>query len=218
MNKVNAGFQIPVDFTESLYAVKRPQVDQFLLSMSEVTYTLQINLDSIVSRLTKTISTLQATGLQGDSLPTAVEKVIQQSEKHQVKAQVTDLGLYINPSLNTIIGFMLMFMMGLINNTVNHIMADRRQRTMARIYTAPVRAFEIMLGNFLGSFCVGTLQVLFILVFTRYVMGFDYHLPFLSHFIVLEFFLLACIGIASAVAGLIKNSRNISTINTLAMH
>jgi ABC-2 type transport system permease protein len=105
--------------------------------------------------------------------------------------------------------------MSLINSTVSIIMEDRKQMTMARIYTAPVRSFEIMMGNFMGSFLVGSLQILLILSITRFILQFDYHLPFVSQLIVMEFFLLASMGIASAVAGMVKNSSNITSLNTL---
>lgn len=88
-------------------------------------------------------------------------------------------------------------------------------RTMARTFTAPVRSIEIMLGNFIGSFFVGTLQVLVILIVTRYVALYDYGLPFFTQFVMLEFFLLASMGIASAIAGLVKNASNMSMINSL---
>ncbi|SDM93527.1 ABC-2 type transporter [Paenibacillus sp. yr247] len=91
------------------------------------------------------------------------------------------------------------------------------KRTMARTYAAPVRSIEIVFGNFMGSFMVGTLQVLVILLVTRYVTNYEYGLPFLSQFIILEFFLLASMGIVSAVASLVKNTSYVGMVNTLVV-
>jgi ABC-2 type transport system permease protein len=215
--KVSSAFVIPDGFSETLMKGASSQIDMYQLNISEASITLKINLDSILTRYQGTIELHSKQGLEEAALREAVEKTISQMEKQQVKAQVTDLNLYVNPNMNKVIGFMLMFMMGLINNTVSVIMEDRRQRTMARTYTAPVRSFEIILGNFMGSFLVGTLQVLVILLLTRYVMNYEYGLPFVSQFIILEFFLVASMGIASAVGGLVKNASNMSVINSLVV-
>jgi ABC-2 type transport system permease protein len=213
--QADAAFVIPADFTDSLYKKSDPQLDMYQLSMNEATFTLEIYLNSIVSQLQQTITSLQAASSQTANLQASVEKTVAQIEKHQVKATVTDFNLYLKPGLSTIIGFMLIFIMGLISSTVSIVVEDRRQMTMARMFTAPVRSFEIAIGNVLGSFFVGTLQILFILLITRYVMNFDYHMPFIPHFIVLEFFMLASLGIASATAGLVKNAANIGALNSL---
>jgi ABC-2 type transport system permease protein len=213
--KADAGLKIPASFTQTFYNGSKPQVDMYQLNTNEATYTFKLNVNSAVNQISQTIEQARATGANGEELPSIVDKAIAQIQKHQVKALVTDYDLYVNPAMNSIIGFMLMFMMGLINNTVMLIMEDRRQKTMARIFTAPIRSIEIALGNFLGSFLVGSLQVLFILLITRFLLHYNYHLPFLNQFMILEFFLLACIGLASAVAGLVKNSSHISALNTI---
>jgi ABC-2 type transport system permease protein len=215
--QADAAFMIPADFSQSLYNGSGDQVEMYQLRLNEATFTLKIELDSLVGQIKQTISSFPPGSLSAAELKANVEKSLTQIEKHQVRATVTDYNLYLNPANSTIIGFMLMFMMGLISSTVSIIVEDRRQKTMARMFTAPIRSVEIALGNFLGSFIVGTLQVLFILLFTRYVLQHDYHLPFLSHLIILEFFVLASMGIASAIAGLMKNVANIGTLSSLVI-
>lgn len=213
--KVHAAFVIPAGFSNDLLSGALPQLEMYQLSMNEATITLKMNLDGILSGYQDAIALYRQQGLQGAAIEDAVEKTILQIQKHQVSPQITDLNLYTNPNSRLVIGFMLIFMMSLINSTVSLVMEDRRLRTMARTYTAPVRSYEIVLGNFLGSFVVGTLQVLIILVITRYVVQYEYGLSFLSQLIILEFFLLACMGIACAVASLVKNSTNMGAINSL---
>lgn len=215
--KAGGAFVIPEGFSETLLKGAAPQVDMYQLSVSEAAVTLKITLDSILTGYQGTVDVHRKQGLQDKSLQEAMEKTLTQMEKHQVKAQVTDLNLYVNPNMHLVIGFMLMFMMGVINNTISVIMEDRRMRTMARTFTAPVRSIEIMLGNFIGSFLVGTLQVLVILIVTRYVTNFEFGLAFFSQFVMLEFFLLASMGIASAVAGMVKNVSNMGMINSLVV-
>jgi ABC-2 type transport system permease protein len=213
--QANAALVIPANFSDSLYKGEGPQVEMYQLNISEASFTLKLHVDSIVSELKQTVTSLAQASRQAADLQAAVEKTVAQIEQHQVKATVTDYNLYLNPGLSTIIGFMLMFMMSVINSTVSIIIEDRKQMTMARMFTAPVRSIEIAFGNFLGSFLVGTLQIVLILSITRYILQFNYHIPFISQLIIMEFFLLASIGIASAVAALVKNTSNIASINTL---
>lgn len=213
--RASGAFIIPENFSETLLSGSVPQVDLYQLSLSEGTATLKISLDSILSGFQGTVDLQRKLGLQERALEEAVVRMMLQTEKHQVKASVTDYDLYVNPNMHIVIGFMLMFMMGVIGNTVSVIMEDRRKHTMARTFSAPVRSIEIMFGTFLGSFLVGTLQVLVILGCTRYVTHYDYGIPFISQFVILEFFLLASMGIASAIAGMVKSATNMGMINSL---
>ncbi|OUM95778.1 MAG: hypothetical protein A9Z00_14345 [Thermobacillus sp. ZCTH02-B1] len=110
-----------------------------------------------------------------------------------------------------------MFLMMLINHSVAVVVEDRRNRTMERVYAAPVRSFDIAAGHFIGSVLIGTLQVLAIAALIRLVFGYDYGVPAWMQIVVMECFILAALGIASAVAGFVRNTRNLNIINTLIM-
>ncbi|WP_240321556.1 ABC transporter permease, partial [Paenibacillus sp. O199] len=129
--------------------------------------------------------------------------------------EATELKIYPKPGLNNVTGFTIMFMMGLLTSTVAVIMEDRRQRTMARVYTAPVRAYEIALGNFLGSFAIGLIQIVLVLGISRWVLHYDAGIPFGIHLLILAAFMLVSMGIASTVAGLIRESKNATMLNSL---
>jgi ABC-2 type transport system permease protein len=72
-----------------------------------------------------------------------------------------------------------MFIMLLTNSTVAIIAEDRGQRTLTRLFAAPVRNLEIILGYFMGSFGVGTFQISVIVLFTRYGLGYHFGLSLL---------------------------------------
>ncbi|HTG69971.1 MAG TPA: ABC transporter permease, partial [Candidatus Udaeobacter sp.] len=95
------------------------------------------------------------------------------------------------------------------------VMEDREQRTMARMFTAPLRAIDIAFGNFMGSMLVGTIQLIIVLSLTYFVFGYSPGISFGPMLLVLEFFLLAAVGMTSAVAGLVQSSTQLSQINTL---
>jgi ABC-2 type transport system permease protein len=209
--KAAVSFIIPSGFTDRLLKGEPAVVELNELAMSEASFTLRMGIDQTVSRLAMQAGMLKTAGQPLSGLGTVVE----QTERHQVKARLTDFGLYVNPALGVVTGFLLMFMMGLVNTSVSVIVEDRKLRTMTRMFTAPVRSYEIAAGNFLGSFVLGTLQIVVVLAVTKYVMGYRYGLPFGEHLLVLEFFLLAVMGISSAVAGLVRNTENISAVNSI---
>ncbi|MFB6365147.1 ABC transporter permease [Paenibacillus elgii] len=209
--KVVAAFIIPAGFSQGLMEGRAVRAEQLELAMSEASFTLRMSLDHTIQRVNNAIRMLKASGQPGDRLG----QMLEQAEKHQVHAIRTDFGSYASPALGLATGILLIFLMGLVNNSVSIMVEDRKQKTMTRIFTAPVRAYEIMLGNFLGSFAVGTLQIVLVLGFTRYAMNFSFGLPSMPHLLVMECFLLAVMGIGSAVAGLVRNSENIGAVNAM---
>ncbi len=214
---IPVGFVIPSSFSEQLINGEEIKVEKFELNVSEASFTLGVTINQTIGQLESSIGMVKASGIQEDQLMTTVLKVFDQQAEHRVKAVVVEKQTYISGMLFLIIGFMLFFLMNLITSSLGFVLEDRKQMTMARIYTAPVRSFEIALGNLLGSFGLGSMQLLIILIITKYVLGFNYGVPFLPLFIILATFLLAVVGIASAVAGLVKNSNNLSAINSLVI-
>ncbi|AKG36540.1 ABC transporter permease [Paenibacillus durus] len=143
--------------------------------------------------------------------------VLQQAELHHVGSQKTDYNLYPRESLRIVTGFMLMFLMAMVTSSVSVIMDDRKQRTMMRMFSAPVRSYEIAIGNFLGSFTVGVIQVAAVLLVGRYVLNYNFELPMYLYFLILAAFMLVCMGLASTVAGLIRNPNNAGMLNALIL-
>ncbi|WP_159887649.1 ABC transporter permease [Paenibacillus puerhi] len=209
--KAVAGFVIPSGFTEAVLAGSPLAIDHFERAMSEESFTLRIDLQQAVVRITESTEALRAAGVLGSSFSLMLEE----TEKHRVSRTLTDYGWGEKETLGLSTGIMILFVMALIGHSVSLILEDRRLYTMMRMYAAPVRAFEIALGNFMGSFLVGSLQILILLVFTRYALGFDYGLPFGPHLLVMESFLLSVMGIASAVGGLVRSKENISALNSV---
>ncbi|ANA79750.1 ABC transporter permease [Paenibacillus glucanolyticus] len=214
-NKSTVGVYIPEGFSDALLEGQWSTVKVYEISTSEASVMIRMTADSAATRLSGTAALIRETSGPSVNPMMALEEVIGQSAQNRVDTQVTDLNLYARPGLSNVTGFTLMFMMTLISSVVSMIMDDRRQRTLSRIYTAPVRAYQIALGNFLGSLVVGSLQVVIVLVLSRYVLRYDYGIPLLLHFLILMAFMLVSLGVASTVAGLIRNGQNAAMINSM---
>ncbi len=218
---IGAAFVIPASYTEQVQNGMVDPITLYRLSETVESFTLQMNLENttqqwilatqaaVDSQKANTVMlTEQAQQIQLDEL-------YRQLKQHQISTITTKLDIPNNEGLTTIVGFMLLFLMGSISSAVTAIVEDRNLHTMARIYTAPVRSYEIAAGNFIGSFGVGMVQVMLTLLTTTYLLGYDYGVGFGPLFIMLTLFMLASMGIATAVAGTVKTASQVSIINNL---
>ncbi|MCL6457254.1 MAG: ABC transporter permease [Gorillibacterium sp.] len=214
-NNSSVSFVIPANYTEQMMARAPLPVRIFQMSETEVTATLKLNLEQQTASLDNMIQLLINTGYEGDDLQENLIRFLNEKGHNPIGVVKSSLQQSSSSSLFLVIGFILMFLMTSISRSVSMLLEDRRQHTLERIFSAPVRRWEIALGNFLGSFFMGTLLVLGFSSFTMYVIHFDYGIDFIPLFIVLECFMLAALGLASLTASFVRNSNNLGSINTL---
>jgi ABC-2 type transport system permease protein len=193
-NQVHAAFVIPENFTNNLLDGTTYKIQMFELNQSEVTHWLQLKIQAQASRLLQPVYKLPL----GDG-------------------PILDKHLSSISGLNTAVGLLLMFMMNFTNSTISILSKDRRERIIMRVYAAPVRAIEIMLGHFLGSFLAGSLQISIVVLFTRYILGFNYGIELFQQMLLLELFLLISIGLSTALANSFYNNRYMSAIETMVI-
>jgi ABC-2 type transport system permease protein len=212
-----AGILIPGSYSEDLITGQEPQIGIYELKATQASIMLTMRIEELGDRLKETAVMVASGAEPGADREALLAAVLQEAEKHHVGGVRTDYKLYSKMGLTTVTGFTLMFLMGLVTSAVSIIMDDRRQRTMMRTFSAPVRSYEIAIGNFLGSFLVGVIQILVILMLGRWVLRYDYGLPMSTYFLILSAFMLVSMGIASTVAGLIRNPNNAGMLNALIL-
>ncbi|MFC3750537.1 ABC transporter permease [Paenibacillus sp. GCM10012306] len=211
-----AGLLIPSGYTEDLLAGKQPQISYYELKISETSIMFKRKAGEIAERMSGTAEVLRSAGA-ADSMKSRFSAVLQQSEQHNIGSKRTDYNLYPRIELLNVTGFTLLFLMGLVTSSVSIIVKDRRDHIMMRMFSAPVRAYEIAIGNFLGSFLVGVIQIIALLTVTRGVLGYNFGFPLYLFFLVLAAFMLVSMGIASTVSGLIRNQNNTGMLNALIL-
>ncbi|MEK5282111.1 MULTISPECIES: ABC transporter permease [Paenibacillus] len=212
-----AGVLIPQNFTSALLAGEEPQISVYELKATETSIMVKMKISVIADEMRNTAGLIGAARAEATGSDSQFAAVMQRAEQHSVGSIRTDYDLYPKEGLSIVTGFTLMFLMGLVTSSVSLIMDDRRERTMKRMFSAPVRSYEIALGNFLGSFIVGLIQIIVILALGRYVLQFDFGLPLYLYFLVLAAFMLVSMGLASTVAGLIRNPNNTGMLNSLIL-
>lgn len=213
--KGQAGLIIPADYTAKLIAGGQSQIQIYELKASETSVTLKMKASELGDRLRVLASA--ASQASGGTAEARLASVLEQADKHQVGSVRTDYNLYPRTGMDTVTGFMLMFLMAMVTSSVSFIMDDRKQRTMMRMYSAPVRSYEIAIGNFLGSLTVGIIQVAAVLAIARFGLGYNFGVPMSIYFLALAGFMLVSMGLASTAAGLIRNPNNTGMLNALIL-
>ncbi|KQY92009.1 ABC transporter [Paenibacillus sp. Root52] len=218
----STGLVIPAQYTENLLQGKQAPLELIEMRVSEESYTFRAAVDGMTVGLNQLASAVHAgtgavSNIASDQQMNQekLEQLLQETDKSAITGTAVDLQIYPKPGLNNVTGFTIMFMMGLLTSAVSVILEDRRQLTMARVYTAPVRSYEIAVGNFLGSFIIGIIQIVLVLGISRWVLHYDAGISFGVHFLILAAFMLVSMGIASTVAGLIRESKNANMLNSL---
>lgn len=114
-------------------------------------------------------------------------------------------------------GLLVLFILTLVSSGMSIVMDDRRNRTLQRMYASPVSELQIAAGHILGCLFLGTLQITFVLVVPHFFMGGVPGIGFFSHWLVMECFLVAALGVTSAVAGFARNPENSGALNMLVI-
>ncbi|MBW7454479.1 ABC transporter permease [Paenibacillus sepulcri] len=215
--KADLGIYVPADFSSKLQEGGRPQVRLLRKEVQPWNAAIEQKLSAEAAQLA---AFTQAAALAGEgSKAPVLERLLGERDNHHIGIEPLKSaeGKHRVPFNVLINGIMLMFMMLAINQSVQVVMEDREKRTMARMFAAPLRGYEIALGNFIGSMLVGTIQLVIVLAASRFIIGYDYGIGFFPHLIILECFLLATVGLATAVAGLVRNTDQLSQLNNLVV-
>lgn len=210
---------IPRDYSASLLAGDAAAPIYYELNVTENSVLARMAVQAEHRRLAETAALVGANAGNGSSAAgmTAFSRLLEAQDRTAVRITLTDEHLYPRQGLNNVIGFTLLFLMSLAGTCVSLILEDRREGTMARMFTAPVNAAQVALGNFLGCFLLGWLQIAALLLVTRGLLRYDYGVPVWLHAAVLTAFMLVTIGLATALAGLVRNPDLVPTLNTLVL-
>nr|WP_301539617.1 ABC transporter permease [Paenibacillus sp. NEAU-GSW1] len=210
-NEANASVYIPADFSESLMSGRQQQVSMYRIGENLWSASLGTELAGETDKLASAVGLIDGKTDDQAVLAALLDK------QHEGIASVRETELKLGSVISRpeVIGIMLMFVMMLSSQSIGYILEDREKRTLARMYVAPVRAADIAWGNFTGSILIGTLQLVIVLSVTHFGFGFMESVPFGSLLLVMECFLLAAVGMMMLVAGLVKRSEQLGTLNFL---
>lgn len=215
---LSLGIIIPKDFSASLLEGEALPVQHIYMYKTEKGVQLELALNTWIRQLSLTIHTVDmsmGTTEDADARMESIAAIWTQQTEQGVSMNVHESNLYFNNTLFLIIGCLLFLVMNSSLSSIGLVLEERKLNTMARMYTAPIRSFEIASGNFLGSYVLGLIQIVATLAVTMFGFGYDYGIGFFPLLIVLSFFLLASVGISSTLASVVKQRNNLAQMNGL---
>lgn len=129
-------------------------------------------------------------------------------------------GLNISPitdQTRTYLGFLLIMVMLFMGTGIGMILEDKKEKTFMRTFAAPVRKYEMALGNVLASFAIGLVQIIIYLTFTTYLFKVDWGTSMINIFIISLVYLIAAVGITIGISGFIKDNQRYGAVNTFTV-
>ncbi len=113
------------------------------------------------------------------------------------------------------LGFLTMFMLMFISTVVGTILEDRREKTMMRTFSGPIKSVDFVLGHLMVNVFIGIIQIVLFLLITKYVIRVDWQLSLVKIFGIMLAFLITAVGMTIGLTAITKNQDKYSVINTL---
>ncbi|UHA74849.1 ABC transporter permease [Paenibacillus sp. 481] len=211
------GFIIHAGYGERLGKKEKPTVELLKMQENERSVALTMNVEQTTYELGKIAHVIRTAKLSPAEHDKAVTQMLGNLSSEQVQAEIVDYKLYVPSNLTQAMGITLMFMMFTSMSCVSVMLTDKQNYTMERMYAAPVRSYEITLGNFIGGFMFGSLQIILVLLVTRVGLNVDLGMTWWSQWLLLELFVLASFGFACLIGAIISNPANYSPVSIMAI-
>jgi len=113
------------------------------------------------------------------------------------------------------LGFLLMFMIMFSGTGMGLLLEDRRAKTFMRISCAPLREYQMVLGNLLANLTLGVVQITVFFLSASYILKIDWGMPSPNVLLILLMFLVTSTGLGIGLAGIIRNNQVFSVVNVI---
>jgi ABC-2 type transport system permease protein len=141
---------------------------------------------------------------------------IENYQKGSFQTAYTDFENRKAKGVNTVtgLGFLIMSMIFLSNNTAQLVLDDKKNKTFFRIFAAPISTKNYMLQNILSFFAILFIQLVVIFSIMTFVFKAYFGPSVLNVFILFAIFSAVCVSLGVAIASIAKDSRQAGTLST----
>lgn len=113
------------------------------------------------------------------------------------------------------LGFTVMFVMWAVVFSAGETLQEKKNNTWGRLNLTPVSKSTIILGKMLGTFLRGWVQVVFLILFSNYVIGISWGSSILPTIVVISVFLLSVNGLGMFLSNLVKTNSQLGAISAI---
>jgi ABC-2 type transport system permease protein len=225
---IEAGLIIPSGFTKDILNGKTPVIKVIKLKESENVMVMERSVtnamaevrdkDIIVEFFTKAMNIdSQAADELGKKVEENLKKpnlVDVQNVKYEGKLESKNNA----NKASTTVGFMIMFvMMTIIFAGAGVILEEKKDNTWFRLILTPTGSSVILLGNVLATFIKGFLQVVFIVLFSKFVLNVNWGSSLPALIILMTVFILCVTGIGIFLSTLVKTNSQLNAVASIVV-
>ena len=227
---VDAGFIIPEDFTSLINTGGMPEITVLKLPSSADYMAIEGIIRGAYSRqglktglslyfdekMNKLGSDIKASLVSdvNEKLDEELQKpalVSVETKTYSAKGMARD----IDSRTQYTLGFAIMFVMWAVVFSAGEILQEKKTNTWGRLNIAPIGKAGVILGKILGSFLRGWIQVLFLILFSRYVLGIGWGESIPATIIVISVYLLSVISFGMLLASIVKTNAQLGAIASI---
>jgi len=106
-----------------------------------------------------------------------------------------------------VLGFLVQFMLYMSVVTTGLILEERSNRSLYRIFAAPITAKQYMGGHLMSSLVVGLLQVSTVFLALRYWMNVQFGAAFMGMFVLFSIFAVVCVCMGLLITAYCQNPK-----------
>ncbi|MEW9095781.1 MAG: ABC transporter permease [Clostridiaceae bacterium] len=113
------------------------------------------------------------------------------------------------------IGLLSMFILMFAGSSIGFLLEDKREKNFMRLFSTPVKEYEVVLAHIMANFLLGILQVTLFLVVSTFVFKIKWGISPLWVFVILAAYLVTSVGFSVGLVGVVDDSEKYNLILTL---
>ena len=232
-NRTALAIVIPEGFSEAIENEKNKEVEILKLQSTESTiaiaavinnYLLQLRISERTGEAA--VQTLASHNIikddEGKELKGKVENSFINSIKSPTVSYTVEKAIKDNkPGMDGIssaaIGILVMFITFFATGGAGAMLEEKETGTWKRINSTPTRGYSILGGYILGNFLQGWVQVGVLIIVSRYMFNINWGNSTLGLIMLFSSFLLAIIGLGSALSSFVKTRAQLSSLSSIVV-
>lgn len=115
------------------------------------------------------------------------------------------------------LGFIIMFVMWAVVFSAGETLQEKKTNTWGRLNITPAGKHRILLGKMLGTFLKGWIQVIFLILFSKFVMGIAWGGSIAAIIILVSIYLLSVNSFGMFLASMVRTNAQLGAISSIVI-
>lgn len=113
------------------------------------------------------------------------------------------------------IGMLSMFIVMFAGSSIGFLLQDKREKNFMRLFSTPVKEYEIVLAHMMANFILGLLQITLFLILTTFIFKIQWGASPWLVYIILIAYLISAVGFSVGLVGIVEDEEKYNLVLTL---